>query len=47
VIFYCANTTELYVTNWKFSKGSHYGKMGHFMKKVDNHWSTAKRQRKK
>ena len=43
VIFYCANTTAFHISDWKFSEGGRWVKlgckMGRRMKKlVENHW---------
>jgi len=43
VVFYCANTTALHISAWKFSEGGRYVKLGcemsRRMKKVENHCS--------
>jgi len=42
MIFYCTNTTAFHMSDWKFSKGGRWVKlgckMGRRMKKVENHW---------
>jgi len=43
VIFYCANTTAFHMSDWKFSEGGCYVKLGCKMdrrmkKLVENHW---------